>query len=144
MSLTPKPLWYRWARVYFAGACIIGTGVLLFKYNTPTDEELIARFSPQVRAEYEKSRELRQLEQQELMKIVQKTAASNDPIWKTGPIGSPFEKDQRNLSQKLVDEQLFANNKRDLEILDSLTKAQLELEETEKLIENKKSSWKFW
>lgn len=107
--MSTKPLWYRWARVYFAGGCIIGTGVLLYIYTTPTDEELISRFLPEVRAEYEKSRGLRQKEQQALMDIVKKTLKSDDPIWKTGPIGSPLERDQRNLNIKLVDDEMFGN-----------------------------------
>ena len=44
-----KPLWYRWARVYFAGGCLVGTGVLFWYTIRPTDEQLIARFSPEVK-----------------------------------------------------------------------------------------------
>ncbi|GEQ69332.1 hypothetical protein JCM33374_g3003 [Metschnikowia sp. JCM 33374] len=82
----------KWVRMLTAGGSIVGTGVLLFKYTVPTDEELIARFSPEIRAEYERSKALRQKEQQELMKIAQETAKSNDPIWKTGKIGSLLRK----------------------------------------------------
>ena len=45
-----KPLWYRWARVYFAGGCLVGTGVLFWYTIRPTDEQLIARFSPEVKS----------------------------------------------------------------------------------------------
>ena len=79
--MSAKPLWYRWARVYFAGACIIGTGVLLYQTIRPSDEKLISQFSPEIRAEYERNKELRQKEQQRLMEIVKQTAASNEPIW---------------------------------------------------------------
>lgn len=88
--------WRQWGKVYTAGAGIIFTGVILFKYTTPRDEELIAKFSPEVRKEYEKARNLRQEEQKELMKIVQRTACSNEPIWKTGPIKSPWDVSQSN------------------------------------------------
>lgn len=129
--------------MYFAGGCIIGTGVLLYIYTTPTDEELIASFSPEIRADYEKNRELRQQEQMEVMKIAQKTAKSNDPIWKTGPIGSPFEKEQRNLSQQMVDQQLFFNERAKKEHMDEIQKAQLEIDEAKKLA-GKKPWWKVW
>lgn len=33
------------------------------------------------------------MEQRELIKIVKKTMKSDDPIWKTGPIKSPWERD---------------------------------------------------
>lgn len=82
----------RWAKVYIVGGAIIGSGVLLYKYSRPTDEELINRFSPEVRKEYERNKNLRQEEQKELMKIVQQSASSKDPIWKTGPLESPFER----------------------------------------------------
>lgn len=140
--MSVKPLWYRWARVYFYGGCIIGSGVLAYNYIRPTDEELIARFSPEVRADYEKNKELRQLEQQRLMEIVKKTSQSNEPIWKTGPLANPFEKDVKN-TYKLVDEQKFFKEQSDSELKSTLSSAQKELEETEKL-SKKKPFWKLW
>jgi hypothetical protein len=136
-----KPLWYRWGRVYFAGFCIIGSGVVLFKYTTPTDEELIAAFSPDVRADYERNKEFRKREQEELRRIGQITAALNDPIWKTGPIGSPFEKDQRDMGQQLIDYNDFQKKTGDEFKKLEISKANQELLETEKLVKQKKSSW---
>ncbi|SCU79440.1 LAFA_0B03114g1_1 [Lachancea sp. 'fantastica'] len=92
-----RPLWFRWLRVYAFGGAIIATGCILFKYTTPSDEELIKALSPELRLQFERERQLRQAEQQELMKIVQETAKSQDPIWRTGSIDSPFE---RNNSQQ--------------------------------------------
>ncbi|SCV03471.1 LAMI_0H08416g1_1 [Lachancea mirantina] len=88
----PSPLFYRWVKVYVTGGAIIGTGLLLFKYTTPSDEELIKALSPELRLQYEREKKLRQAEQQELMKIVQETAKSDKPIWDTGPIQSPWER----------------------------------------------------
>ncbi|KAG7663618.1 CBP4 [[Candida] subhashii] len=139
--MSTKPLWYRWARVYFAGGCITGLGFWLWYNIRPTDEELIAAFSPEVRANYERNKEARLLEQQKLMEIVKKTSASNDPIWMTGPIGSPFEKDQRNMNQQLVD--YNAVNK---SIAQNAQKEQIELankeeEEAAQLLKQSKRSW---
>lgn len=139
-----RPLWVRWARVFVTGGCIIGTGVLLFKYTTPTDEELIAKFSPEVRANYEKNKALRQKEQQELMRIAQETAKSDEPIWKAGKIKSPFEKDGRGVDPRLVDAVAF--HKKEAEEFQKLEvqKAGQELEEAEKLQAQKKSGWWGW
>lgn len=73
------------------GGGIIGLGVVLFKYTVPTDEELFARMSPEIRAQVEAQRALRQREQQELMELVKRTSASNEPVWKTGGLYSPWE-----------------------------------------------------
>lgn len=141
----PKPLWRIWARVYVTGAAIIGTGVLLYKYTVPTDEELIARFSPEIRADYERNRKLRQQEQQELMKIVKETYKSNDPVWKTGPIKSPFEKDTRGVDPHLVDKTTFFKSLEDEKRKQEVEKANAELAETEQLMNKpKKSWWKLW
>ncbi|KAK6460537.1 hypothetical protein DFJ63DRAFT_289921 [Scheffersomyces coipomensis] len=143
--MSTKPLWYRWARVYFAGTCIIGSGVLLYKYTTPTDEELIAAFSPEIRAEYEQNKAARKREAEELFKIMKQTSSSNDPIWKTGPIGSPFEKDQRNLSQTLIDYEQFKKDSGNDFKKDEIEQAKLQLIETEKLKQQQKSSsWWNW
>ncbi|EDK42476.1 hypothetical protein LELG_00654 [Lodderomyces elongisporus NRRL YB-4239] len=145
--MAEKPLWYRWARVYFAGGCLVGLGVVLYKTIRPTDEELISRFSPEIRAEYERNKELRQKEQQRLMEIVKKTSASTDPIWKTGPIGSPLEKDQRNLSMQLVDQELFHKTKEEEKQKAEINKSVEEGKEVERLLrenKNQKSWWKFW
>ncbi|SCU82948.1 LAME_0C03444g1_1 [Lachancea meyersii CBS 8951] len=96
-----KPLWFRWLRVYAFGGAIIATGCVLFKYTTPSDEELIKALSPELRLQFERERQLRQAEQQELMNIVRETAKSQDPIWKTGSIDSPFE---RNAGQQSRDQ----------------------------------------
>lgn len=126
------------------GGGIIGTGVLLYKYAAPTDEELIAAFSPEVRANYEKNRAFRQKEQQELMKIAQETAKSNDPIWKTGKIASPFEKDTRGSAPKLVDATKFFKAKEDEQNRAESQQAQADLLETERLIALSKKSWWNW
>ncbi|AGO09848.1 AaceriAAL142Cp [[Ashbya] aceris (nom. inval.)] len=95
-----RPLWFRWLRVYAIGFGIIGAGVLLFKYTTPTDEELIAALSPELRQQYERERNLRQAEQQELMRIVKKTSTSETPVWNTGPIKSPWERKSLSAESK--------------------------------------------
>ncbi|ABN65190.1 predicted protein [Scheffersomyces stipitis CBS 6054] len=140
--MSAKPLWYRWARVYFAGSCIIGTGVLCFIYTTPTDEQLIASFSPEIREDYEKNKAYRQREQQELMEIVKKTSQSDEPVWKTGPIGSPLEKEQRNLNQQLIDYNQFEKKRAEEYQREQIDKAQEELLEVEKLAaQAKKGYW---
>lgn len=137
-----KPLWYRWARVYFAGGCIIGSGFLLFKYTVPTDEAVYESFSPEIKQECDAKRRFRQLEQEELIRIVRKTSALNDPIWKTGPIGLPFEKNQRNLGQRLIDYNEV--EKQDLEESkrSEVERAQQEMQEIVKLDEKRR--WKWW
>lgn len=136
-----KPLWYRWARVYVTGFSIVATGVLLYNYTVPTDEELIARFLPENRANYERNRKLRQLEQQELMRIAQETAASKDPVWKTGKIQLPFEKDTRGIDPKLVDKPAFFQQEQDDVRRQEVDRARAELAEAEQL---KKKKWWFW
>lgn len=136
-----KPLWYRWARVWLTGFAIVGTGVLLYKYTVPTDEELIARFSPEVRANYERNKALRQKEQEELMKIAQETAKSNDPIWMTGKIASPFEKDTRGVDPKLVDPGKFFQAELEAKRRAEVAAANAELIETERLVSESKKKW---
>ncbi|CEP22954.1 CBP4 [Cyberlindnera jadinii] len=141
-----KPLWYRWARVYAVGFGIVMTGVLLFKYTTPTEEELINSLSPELRAQYEREKGLRRREQEELIKIVKQTSASNDPIWMTGPIKSPWDKDNKmvNLKEKYEKELAEKNQS------DELERVQRELEiaqektrrETDEQL--KKRTWFSW
>lgn len=91
-----RPIFMRWLKVYAVGGAIITSGFLLFKYSRPTDEELIQRFSPEVRRDYERNKKLREDEQRELMKIVQQSAESKDPIWKAGPLEAPWERGNQN------------------------------------------------
>lgn len=139
-----KPLWYRWARIGVVGSSIVGAGVLLFKYTTPTDEQLVARFLPEIRRDYERNRELRQLEQQELMKVAQATAASSDPIWKTGKIPNPWERDTRNADPQLVDAVGFHRQQADDYKRQQIEAAAREVRETERLVAEKKKRWFLW
>lgn len=141
-----KPLWYRWARVYATGFGIVMTGVLLFKYTTPTEQELINSLSPELRAQYEREKGLRRREQEELMKIVKQTAASNDPIWMTGAIKSPWDKDNKMVNLKEKYEKELAKKSQ----MDELEKVQMELDiaqakarkETDEQL--KKKTWFTW
>lgn len=142
-----KPLWLRWLRVYAVGGAIIGTGLILFKYTTPTDEELVNSLSPELRLQYERERKLRQAEQQELMKIVQETAGSADPIWKTGPIQSPWD---RSTDGARTREQ-FQRVKADQVQKEELQRIRQELEQIRHDSQNKtkeaaenQSWWKRW
>lgn len=149
------PVWRKWLKIYVYGGAIIMSGVLLFKYTTPSDEKLIASLSPELRLQYEREKKLRQDEQRELMRIVQETAKSNDPIWKTGPIESPWEK--KKTGEFVKNENFFDNiqktraeeaQKDELmkirEELDAL-RAQSVQKTTEIVNERKGSSWwKIW
>ncbi|OWB75542.1 hypothetical protein B5S31_g5455 [[Candida] boidinii] len=153
-----------WKRSLISCGLIIGSGVLLFKYTTPTEEQLIARLSPELRADYEKNKELRRQEQKELMEIVKKTSASNDPIWKTGSLQSPWERtdlqnqklDESNvlfgkgssgIESPLVKKDRFERDQAESKQHEMLEKMKKELESTEMIEKNSKNSkswWKLW
>ncbi|CCH40597.1 Assembly factor CBP4 [Wickerhamomyces ciferrii] len=142
-----KPLWYRWARVYAVGASIVGFGVVAYLYATPTDEELINRLSPELRAQYERERGLRRKEQEELIKIVKQTSASQDPIWMTGPIKSPLE----NHGTQLADvKQQYEKQVAEQKQLQEIEQIRAELEETQRKTkleteeQLKKKTWFGW
>jgi hypothetical protein len=141
-----KPLWYRWARVYATGFGIVMTGVLLFKYTTPTEEQLINSLSPELRAQYEREKGLRRKEQEELMKIVQQTAASNDPIWMTGPIKSPWDKDNKmeNLKEKYEKELAEQDQMKELEKVQRELELAQEKTRKETNDQLKKRTWFSW
>lgn len=146
-----RPLWVRWLRVWAVGGVIIGGGALLFKYTTPTDEELINSLSPELRLQYERERSLRQAEQQELMKIVKETSQSDRPVWDTGAIESPWERKtspqskSRAQFEKLKAEQV---QKQELEkIREELAEIrQQTASETSRIVgeKNEKSWWRIW
>lgn len=137
----------RWGKVFAAGGSIVLAGVLLFKYTTPTNEQLIQALSPELRLQYERERNLRQAEQQELMKIVQQTMKSNDPIWKSGSVENPWEKDNGSRATKDQFQRMKADQvqKEELErIRQELGKIRTEsLNETDKIV-SKKSWWSLW
>ncbi|KAG7693165.1 hypothetical protein KL930_004750 [Ogataea haglerorum] len=136
--------WLLWKRSLITGGGIIGSGVLLYIFTTPTEEQLIAKLSPELRADYERNKELRRKEQEMLMEIVKQTAASNDPVWKTGPIASPWDRDfTPSRESLLVKRERFEKEqaeKKQREELERL-KAEARLVQAD---ESKSSGWKFW
>ncbi|GMM36367.1 Cbp4 protein [Saccharomycopsis crataegensis] len=143
--MSETPLWMRWAKVNLVGAAIVGFGVLCFKYTTPSDEQLISRMSPEVRSQYEREKSLRRKEQEELIRIVKQTSASNDPIWMTGPIKSPLEHRAFQLKDKEKRERDVAAEEQQKELAD--IKKQIDEAQQTARLENEKamaSSGKGW
>lgn len=144
------PLWIRWLKVWGYGGVIIAGGCLLFKYTTPTDEEIINSLSPELRMQYEREKSLRQAEQQELMKIVKQTAQSDDPIWKTGSIQSPWEtsalpqaKNRQQFEQLKADQVQREELKKINEELNKIR--QQTTNKTHEIVDDKNQRWwKFW
>ncbi|CDK24954.1 unnamed protein product [Kuraishia capsulata CBS 1993] len=137
-----------WKKFILYGGGIVGSGVLLYKFTTPTEEQLIARLSPELRAEYENNRQFRQQEQQELMKIVQETAASSEPIWKTGSIVSPWDRDPATQglpkgTELLVKKQTFEKG---IATARQLSEIEALKQEEERMAQasQEKSKWAFW
>lgn len=131
-----------WARVYAVGGLIVGLGVLLYKYATPTDEQLIAKFSPEVRRHYEEGKARREQEQQELMAIVKKTSSLNDPVWMAGPIASPFERRLAAAAREAEDRSAAAADQKE-----EIARARAELAKIstkEGIIEETRKGWKWW
>ncbi|CCH60396.1 hypothetical protein TBLA_0C05990 [Henningerozyma blattae CBS 6284] len=134
----------RWMKVYAYGGAVIATGVLLFKYTTPTDQQLLDSFSPENRALYEKNKKLRHLEQQELIDMARTSTQRNDPIWKTGAIPSPLE---RNRNEPLNNDVFNIQARLETENQQKIIKnAKDELQQIRKLEEQKNNNswWKFW
>lgn len=145
-----RPLWVRWLRVWAIGGVIIGGGALLYKYTTPTDEELINSLSPELRLQYERERKLRQAEQQELMKIVKETSQSDKPIWKTGAIQSPWEKNgetpvkNRDQFQRLKADQVQKEELHRIREELATIRQQTKTETGDIVNDKSKNWWKFW
>ena len=140
-----------WIKVYVAGGAIIGSGFWLYNNVVPTPEQLLEEFSPELREKYYREKELRELEQRELIKIVKKTMKSNDPIWKTGPIKSPWERDSLIVDKAKEQQQDTFKEEREQSLeLKELRKIREELKkirtestkETEEIVnEKRKQSW---
>lgn len=149
-EIMETPLWIRWLKVWGYGGAIIAGGCLLFKYTTPTDEEIINSLSPELRMQYEREKSLRQAEQQELMKIVKQTAQSDDPIWKTGSIQSPWEtsalpqaKNRQQFEQLKADQVQREELKKINEELNKIR--QQTTNKTHEIVDDKNQRWwKFW
>ncbi|ODV87905.1 hypothetical protein CANARDRAFT_26089 [[Candida] arabinofermentans NRRL YB-2248] len=141
MDAAARKLWWRGVQ---GSVALIGGGILLYKYATPTPEELISKMSPEVRADYEKNLEFRKEEHRVLMEIVKKTSSSNDPIWMAGPIKPPWDRDYSvNVDTLLVDKENFAKKQAELKQqaeLEELKKHSLDLNEKS----NKKSDKKWY
>ncbi|KAH3661679.1 hypothetical protein OGAPHI_006529 [Ogataea philodendri] len=134
-----------WKRSLLTGGGIIGTGVLLYIFTTPTEEQLVAKLSPELRADYERNKELRQREQQMLMEIVKQTAASNEPIWKTGSLVSPWDKEFQPSSESfLVKRERFEREQAEARQRQELERLKQEAKLTETVVAPKSSKWKFW
>lgn len=124
-----------------ASVGIMGTGLLLYNFTTPTDEELISRLSPELKQEYYKNRELRRQEQAALMEIVKKTSKSDDPIWKTGELAAPWG--DAPGKKMLVAKEQFERDQAEQFQREKIQQLKEAVQETEAL-ETTKSSWKFW
>lgn len=75
-----------WIKGGIAGSSVVGLGVVCFIFTTPTDDELIKKFSPELRQKYHDERERREFVGQWAYKEAVKTSKTDDPVWMTGEI----------------------------------------------------------
>lgn len=97
----------KWIGSLFACFGTIIGGTCLVLALQPTDEELISKFSPENRRNYEMNKEFRRKEQEKLIEIVKETSKSNRPIWDTGPIPSRMEVSTLNKNYEIFDYDKF-------------------------------------
>ncbi|VEU22411.1 DEKNAAC103361 [Brettanomyces naardenensis] len=136
----------QWIRSLAWGGGIVGLGYVLFKFTTPTPEQLLAKMSPELRADVEKNRALRMKEQEELIKVVKETSKSNDPIWMTGSIANPWDKDfKKTADSLLVKKQDFERARAEEKQKKVLSALKEDIKKTEELEakEKERRGW-FW
>lgn len=142
-----NPVTRQYFKAGFWCGAIIGLGVVLYKFTVPDPDKILAEMSPEVRKQAEKNRDLRMKEQEELMKIVKQTATSKEPIWKTGPIQSPWDPDYKQTTDSsLVKKQDFEKQKAADKQQKELAELKKQAEKTQELEQKEKQnkSWKFW
>ncbi|KAJ1976939.1 assembly factor cbp4 [Dimargaris cristalligena] len=64
---------------------IIGGGYLLMRYTTPTPDQLYNALSPELKEEADKRRKDQAHEQAELMQLLRRNMAADQPVWKVQP-----------------------------------------------------------
>ncbi|ODV95131.1 hypothetical protein PACTADRAFT_16669 [Pachysolen tannophilus NRRL Y-2460] len=148
-NMSASQTYLLWKRSLIACGSIIGTGVLLYKFTTPSEEQFLASLSPELKAEYEKNKDLRRKEQEELMKIVKQTSSSDNPVWYTGSLVSPWEKNPDGTKREslLVAKEKYEKEQAAIKQREAIAKSKLELEENEKLelqVKQKSKGWLPW
>lgn len=100
------------------GGSIIGFGYLLMKYTTPSDDELIAKLSPELRAKYEEQKEAKREQNRLIYERIQREGYSDKPAWMNEPKDlfmneAEREKDlQVRMREEFVDKELQAEKER--------------------------------
>ncbi|KAK9388679.1 hypothetical protein V1515DRAFT_597671 [Lipomyces mesembrius] len=105
-------------KMLFAGTGIVGLGVVLYKNTVPTEEEVVAKFSPEVRQKYYQEKAFRDASEHDnkLYELIQSNAQSSRPAWMLSDTVDPAcvirERDRASWSATALNKaQMAAQNK---------------------------------
>ncbi|ODV88777.1 hypothetical protein CANCADRAFT_13707, partial [Tortispora caseinolytica NRRL Y-17796] len=76
----------KWVKMFFVSGGLLGTGVVLLKYTTPNEEQMLAKMSPAMREEYLNTKDARLAANQELLRQIEVSAKSARPAWQMAEI----------------------------------------------------------
>ncbi|KAK9376656.1 uncharacterized protein V1513DRAFT_439313 [Lipomyces chichibuensis] len=70
-------------KMLFVGTGVVGLGVVLYSKTVPTEEEVVAKFSPEVRQKYYQEKAFREASEPDnkLYELVRSNAQSSRPVW---------------------------------------------------------------
>ncbi|KAK9480996.1 hypothetical protein V1514DRAFT_64394 [Lipomyces japonicus] len=69
-------------KMLFSGTGIIGVGFLLYNTTVPTEEQLVSKFSPEIKQKYYQEKQFRSGSQEDhLYDLIRSNAESSRPAW---------------------------------------------------------------
>ncbi|KAK9321191.1 hypothetical protein V1517DRAFT_327236 [Lipomyces orientalis] len=132
-----------YVKMLFVGAGIVGLGVGLYRNTVPTEEEVVAKFSPEVRQKYYQEKAFRDASEHDnkLYELIQSNAQSSRPAWMLSDSVEPAcvirERDRATWTARAQTRAQTAAQNKMIEERDRLRRAEDDQKRT-------KANWSFW
>ncbi|KAK9235069.1 hypothetical protein V1525DRAFT_411085 [Lipomyces kononenkoae] len=127
-----------YVKMLFAGTGIVGLGFYLYKNTVPTEEEVVSKFSPEVRQKYYQEKKFQDASEHDnkLYELIQSNAQSSRPAWMISETNEPAcvirERDRANWSAKALNKAQMAAQNRMIEERDRLRQIEKEDEKSKR------------
>ncbi|KAJ1952524.1 assembly factor cbp4 [Dispira parvispora] len=77
---------FNWTKAFVYSVGLVGSGYLIMRTTTPTEEQIYQRLSPELKKRADEFRKEQPVKQHQLVELLKQNMESDKPVWEAQPL----------------------------------------------------------